>query len=556
MALLERITRSNPWESPSVPLASLANAPGWFMSWANGLPTDSGEHVTPLSALKVITIIACCKVISEGIGQLPIQVIERLDRGKRVAYEHDLSYMLSSEWNSEMTAIVGMEVSLIHALLWGGSFTEIQRDNGNRPIALWPRKPWETKPKRTPTGKLVYETHDTQDGTARVIEAGDMIAVPGLSLDGWVGVDIIQYARQQIGLALALERHAALYFSNGATASGTMEVPGELSDKAYQRMKTSVDQQITGANRFRALILEAGTKWNSISSTNNEAQFLESRKLVRSELASLFRCPLHMIASDESRGVKSNTEQVSQDFLTFTLNPWIAKYQQEFNRKLFPRVGRNANRYEVRYHTHALMAADSAGRMTYYTEGRNSGLFSINDCLEMEGRPLIGPEGDEHMVPLNYIPASQLLVTDAEPDPLTKQGQGEDEDAQTSSWMPRLIRTYSPLFMDAFSRLSHRSKRDSTAIRQCLMPVLEAVSSSIRDLLAQQSRVDISDIEYRKSLNKYLDGVEGRADAIDQSAEIRRALKTIIYAAHRDLAEAKAKKAVEEVNAEDEPQDE
>ena len=400
----------NPLESPTVPLASLANAPGWLLNWAGGAPTDSGEQVTPLTALASTTIVSCVKLISEGAGQLPLQIIERLDRGTRVAHSPPYFDLLGSEWNDEMTATVGMQVSLVHALLWGTAYIELERDNGNHVIALWPRKPWLVQPKRDKAGKLVYESHDTANNKPVIIDSADMVCIPGLSLDGYVGQNIISTCRQAVGLAIGLERYAARYFGNGGSTSGVVEVPGELSDTAYQRLKTSTDLQMTGANRFRLLFLEGGAKFNTMAATNNEAQMIEARRLVRSELCSMLRCPIHMIASDESKGVKSNTEQISQEFMTFTLNPWLTKYTQAFNSRLFPKAGRTAGKYEVRFHTKALLAADSAARMTYYVQGRNAGILTSNECRIDEGLEPVGPEGDLLMVPLNTIPATQLLI--------------------------------------------------------------------------------------------------------------------------------------------------
>jgi HK97 family phage portal protein len=562
--LRQLVTRNNSLESPAIPLSSLGNPGGWFLNWANGEPTSSGEHVTPFTALQVTTITACTKLISEGIGQMPIHVVERLDRGQRVAYDHPYFDLLASEWNPEMTATVAMQVSLVHALLWGTNYVEMIRDNGNRVAELWPRKPWMTEPKRDKAGMLVYECKDTADGHARIIQAADMLCIPGLSLDGFVGQKTTQIARNTIGLALALERHSALFFANGAVSAATVEVPNELTDKAYQRLKTSMDMQSTGSNKHRTVLLEGGAKWNSISQQQDQAQFLESKKQARSELCSLFRCPLYLIASDESKGVKSNTEQISQDFLTFCLQPWLVKYTQEIDRKIFPKMGRTSGKYSVRFETKALMSADSAGRMTYYVQGRNAGILTANECRLDEGMEPIGPEGDLTMIPLNYIPATELIKEESdtapppvvEPPPPPAEPKPADPEPATDEnrstpLLPRLTRAYSPLFADGFSRLSNRSKRDSAAIRQCLQPALEAVSASLRDMLGTQDRVEAGDAESKRAIDKYLDGLATRYNvAADQTAEITRALKSLTHAAYRDVAAAKANEALKEIENE------
>jgi HK97 family phage portal protein len=542
MAFLRQlVTRNNPLESPAIPLSSLGNPSGWFLNWANGEPTSSGEHVTPFTALQVTTVVACVKLLSEGVGAMSIRIMENLERGQRVAYDHAYANMLAAEFNPEMTATVAMQVSLVHALLWGTSYLEVIRDEGNRPVELWPRKPWLTEPKRNRTGALVYECKDTSDGHARIIDAADMLCIPGLSLDGFIGQNTTQIARNTIGLALALERHSALFFGNGAVSAATVEVPNELSDKAYQRLKTSMDMQTTGSNKHRTVLLEGGAKWNQIASQNDQAQFLESKRLVRAEICSLMRVPGHMISDDSGRGVKSNTETLSNEFVTYSLAPWTVKYSQEINRKLFPKMGRTSGKYSVKFDTSSLLVADSAGRMAYYVSGRNAGILTANECRIAEGLEPVGPEGDVLMIPLNFEPAINMLnaPSDTGDNPLeTDNLAGKDE--RNTKLLNKLCRAYTPILTDGFNRLSNRNKRDKTQITQCLTPSISTLATSFRLLLAQQSNVEIGDTECSRAIDKYLTGLEARTESIDTSAEVERVVKTIIHATYRDFASVQA----------------
>ena len=157
-------TRNNPLESPSVPLGSLANSPSWFLNWMGRRTNRKQRAVTPHSALQVVTVVACCKLISAGVGQLPIQIIELLARGHRVVHDHPYFSLLSSEWNNEMTSTGALQVSLVHALLWGTTYVQIERDHAGRVVGLWPHKPWLTLPMRDPQGQpgLCHHRHPWQ----------------------------------------------------------------------------------------------------------------------------------------------------------------------------------------------------------------------------------------------------------------------------------------------------------------------------------------------------------------------------------------------------------
>jgi HK97 family phage portal protein len=149
-----------------------------------------------------------------------------------------------------MTAFTFRQTMQTHMLLWGNGYAEIQRDASNRSVAIWPRNPSRTRPVRF-KGKLIYRTTDGMDeqtgtdglpnasGVERTIQAEDMLHIPGLSMDGRVGQNVIELARQAVGLALATEKYGAKYFGNGARPGGVLEHPGVLEGKAYEHLKTT-----------------------------------------------------------------------------------------------------------------------------------------------------------------------------------------------------------------------------------------------------------------------------------------------------------------------------
>jgi hypothetical protein len=199
-------------ENPSTPLSYPAE---WLLDIFNGGRTDTGIRVSEKTALQVTTIFACVQLISGAVGSPDLNVYERIfaenkRAGKRIAYEHSLFDLLENEPNDEMSSFTFRTTLQAHALLWGNLYAEIQRDNGNRILAIWPRNPSRTRPfrlmtdmviqgERLPKGSLVYKTTEgarevavnpespNDGGSERVILKEDMIHIPGLALDGRLG---------------------------------------------------------------------------------------------------------------------------------------------------------------------------------------------------------------------------------------------------------------------------------------------------------------------------------------------------------------------------------
>ena len=420
-------------ENPQVPLSFPAE---WLLDIFNGGRTDSGVRVSEMTALQVGTVYACVNIISGAFASLPLSVFEHVVKqehvSKKKALNHNLWNILHNEPNEEMTSFTFLKTLMIHDLLWGNAFAEIQRDNNAQIVALWPRNPARTRAIRTvrplllegttyAAGTLIYETTETlsnsdpasatesvdiQLGKRRLILAEDMIHVPGLSLDGRVGQSTVYLARQIIGLALATEKYGAKFFGNGARPAGILTLPNKLEDKAIETLRRSWAEAHGGENQFKVAVLESGVKFEKIAATPNEGQMLETRNYQRSDICSVFNVPLHMVSSgggsSSSGSSKSTVEQTSIEFVSFCLRPWITAWEKEFGRKLFPKMGRTSNKYFAKFDARQLLYPDAASRAALYTSGRQWTWLTGNDIREWED---LNPDetgvGDAYLVPVN-----------------------------------------------------------------------------------------------------------------------------------------------------------
>lgn len=424
-------------ENPQTPLSFPAE---WLLDIFNGGRTDSGIRVSEMTALQVGTVFACVNIISNGLAALPFHVYERMIQKermvKKIAYDHDLWEMLHDEPNPEMTRFSFLKTLMVHDLLWGNAYAEIQRNQANQIIALWPRNPARTRPIRLirpmmiegtvwPMGTLLFETSESafaneyptasddnkemQLGKRRLILAEDMIHVPGLSLDGRLGQSTVYLARQILGLALATEKYGAKFFGNGARPAGILTIPNKMEDRAIETLRRSWAEAHGGENQFKVAVLEQGVKYEKIAATPEEGQMLGTRQYERSEICAVFNVPLHMVAASEKSG-KSNVEQSSIEFVQFCLKPWLIAYEQEFGRKLFPKMGRSANKYFPHFDKRQLLYPDAESRSKFYASGKQWGYLNTNDIHELEDmNPVTDGTGEIYMVQVNMQNAVALV---------------------------------------------------------------------------------------------------------------------------------------------------
>ena len=371
-------------------------------------PTAAGKTVTEKSAMQLTAVYACVRILAEAIAGLPLHLYRRGKNGsKDKAAEHPLYSLLHDEPNPEMTSFVFRETMMTHLLLYGNCYSQIIRDGRGQVAALYPLMPNQMSVDRDERGQLYYtylrsnEEAATMSGSTVYLMPEDVLHVPGLGFDGLVGYSPIAMARNSIGMALACEEYGAKFFANGASPSGVLEHPGTIKD--ISRLRESWNSVYGGSkNAGKVAILEEGMHYAPISISPNEAQFLETRKFQVDEIARIFHVPPHMIG-DLERSTFSNIEQQSLEFVKYTLNPWVCRWEQALTRALLsPREKRE---YFIKFNVDGLLRGDYQSRMNGYAVGRQNGWMSANDIRELENLDRIPAEqgGDLYLVNGNMI---------------------------------------------------------------------------------------------------------------------------------------------------------
>ncbi len=371
--------------------------------------TTSGKAVTERSAMQMTAVYSCVRILAEAVAGLPLNLYRYTeDGGKEKAIDHPLYLLLHDEPNPEMSSFVFRETLMTHLLLWGNAYAQIIRNGKGEVIALYPLMPNRMSVDRDSQGQLYYTYQRGTDEAIRdknqtaILRPSDVLHIPGLGFDGLVGYSPIAMAKNAIGMAIACEEYGAKFFANGAAPGGVLEHPGTIKDP--QRVRESWQSTFGGSgNANKIAVLEEGMKYTPIGISPEQAQFLETRKFQINEIARIFRVPPHMVG-DLEKSSFSNIEQQSLEFVKYTLEPWVIRWEQSIQRTLLSQ-GEKAH-YFVKFNLEGLLRGDYQSRMNGYATARQNGWMSANDIRELENLDRIPAEegGDLYLINGNMLP--------------------------------------------------------------------------------------------------------------------------------------------------------
>lgn len=423
--LVSFLTRSMSPNNPATPLSAIAK---WLGA---GSSTVAGEQIDEQIAMTITTVQTCVKVLAESVASLPCNLYEKTSKGKQVAEDRDLHYLLSVEPNNEMSAFTFWETMVGCSALTGNSYAEIKWTKFNQVGELYPLHPLVTEPIRK-NGKLVYRTRQGMpNGQWREINSEDILHFKLFSLDGLKGLSPIALARQSLGLTRAAEKFGAKFFGNGSKPGGILSNKNEdMDDEQLNDARQAWEAAQGGSNQGRTAVLSGEWTYTKIGLSPEESQFLLTRSFQRAEIAAMFRVPAHM-AGDTSKISNSSYEQMTLSFVNDTLRPILVRIEQELRRKLLHQVGRKANLYTIEFDVSERLRADHETTMKGIALGRQWGIMGAD-----EGRIALGmnPIGDNtRLVPVNMMNAELIPTQDTIPNgnPGGSSATPGDDDTET-----------------------------------------------------------------------------------------------------------------------------
>jgi HK97 family phage portal protein len=381
-------------------------------SWASSNRNPSGVKVDAETALRSTVVLACIRVLSTSVAGLPFHLYRRLPGGgKEIAREHPLYRLLHTQPNSWQTSFEWREQMMLHLLSHGFALDE-KVYTGGAISEIVPLHPSRVKTEQLENNRLRY-TYREASGSSTVYTQDAVMSVRGMSDDGVNGMSTIELARDAIGLARACEIHGATYFGNGARPGVILSTDQMLSPEAAENTRNQWERAHRGPDRsHRTAVLQGGLKVNELGGNNQESQFLEARRFQVEEVCRIFSVPPHLVG-DLTRSSFSNIEQMSLEWLTNGLTPWLRRIESSITRDLLE----GDDEYFAEFDTRGMMRADAAGRGSYYNTLWNLGVLSVNEIRSLENLNPV-ESGDVRFVQLNMTTLDKAAAT-PEPMPAT-----------------------------------------------------------------------------------------------------------------------------------------
>lgn len=420
---------------------------GWLMRSIGGGKTSAGVSVSEHTALRYPVVYACVNRISNPIAWFPLKMYRtKKGGGKEVVTSdmHPFAARLGTRPNDLMSSRTVRKTTQSHALLWGNGYQEIERNGRGQAVGLYPLLPDRTNP-AVESGEHCFRSRIA--GKSVRLDPNDVIHIMDQSQDGYVGVSQIAMAREAVSMGLAMEQFGGKFFANDAKSGGFLLHPGKLGPQAKSNLTGAGGERVANPenpgsrlesqggldNAHRVKVLEEGMKFIQTTIPPEDAQFLGSREFQIAEIARIFDVPLILLQSHEKTSSwGSGIEQLMIGFVRQTVGPWIDAWEQELNWKLFTEDEKAAG-YYVKFNMNAILRGDMKTRAEFYQKIFGVGGFSPNRILELEDEDAIGPMGDHHFVPANFVTLDRATDPNYAPSAAAapaKQAAAVDDDSE------------------------------------------------------------------------------------------------------------------------------
>lgn len=353
-------------------------------------PTAAGAPVTERSAMRVSAVYACVRLIAGVCADLPLPIYER-NGEDRAKVDHDYWWLLNERPNPVFSSATFWEFVVAQVLLRGDSPCYLVRNRAGRVTAILPwkrsqvhiQKVKDGDPRTPPRLQYFFQGDEGYFGA----DQDDVLHFPGFGFDGCTSMSVIEWgARNGIGIAIRGDEFAGKFFSQGAQPQFALKTSNKMTTKQQEDLREAWVSKYSGNGpNGIPLVLTEGLDVKELTMTAADAQLLESRQWQVIDIARAFGIPPFMIA-EMGKATYNNTENLSTDFVKFTLGPHLKRWKDELNFKLF-----STAKLFTEHNTNALMKGDAKTRGEYYKAAlggtQNPGWMTQDEIRRLENLP-------------------------------------------------------------------------------------------------------------------------------------------------------------------------
>lgn len=364
-----------------------------------------------LQAMKLPAVNACIEIISDSVAKMPIYLMDSATRERQA--DHPALRLLTSRPTECLTAFDYHKLMESRRIAYGNAYALIWRDRWGVPVELIPIAPGYMQPYLDDNGRLWYVGTNPRTGEYRKFWPTDILHYKAFSTDGLEGVSYLRRGAETIEAALQAQKYEAGFYKNGAKLTGILYTETDLTSRPEiaqpDGTKISIKDAIrrewehlyTGAdNAYRTAVLDYGLKYTPITTSNRDAQFIESKAASIEDVGRLFNIPLYKLGVGKQ--TYASNVQAAIEYMQRTLSPIVSEHEQEDTYKLLLESEQRSG-LQLRRNMMGELRGDWASRSAWFKNMNEIGVYSVNDICELEDRPDV-PGGDRRKASLNYVP--------------------------------------------------------------------------------------------------------------------------------------------------------
>lgn len=384
----------------------------WHVAFGTGAE-DSGEVVTPQTAMNLSAFWAGVTLTTETIATLPSNIFQKVGDEREARPEHPLYALLHDDPNDEQTGVEFWEGRIAPLMLSGNSYAE-KKLIGDRLVALQPMKADAVQPRRREDGKLVYRFTDR--GKSEDLPAAKVFHIRAFGLDEDEGLSPVAFARRSLGGALATEKAAARVYGKGLRATGLFMAPQDMDERQRKQFHQNYVKPAEGSEgEGKQLVLPPGFRWQALNIPPKDAEMLLSRGFNVEDVCRWLRVPPiligHAAAGQTMWG--SGVEQIILGWLVLGLRAYLKRIESAVNKRLLTTADRSAG-YFFEFNFEGLLRADSAGRAALMATLAQNGLRTRNELRKIDNMPAVDGGNDltvqSNLVPLDALGAAPMAA--------------------------------------------------------------------------------------------------------------------------------------------------
>lgn len=384
----------NPFSNTKAELSS-DSARDMSQLFGSGIST-----VTASNAQKIATVLSCVNIKANALAVIPIKTYKKTDNGKKEDHKNPIYNLLRYEPNNTLITSLYKKIISQDIDLRGNHYTQIVRNGLGQVVSLYPLKADRMELTFDDKDNKVFKYAGQRVNNNQILHVYD---IPDST--GKRGLSRITAAKESLEFTKVSSAHGNTLFKNGANPSGAFEIPGELSDKAFERLQKDLNEKYSGAkNSGRPMLLESNLTFKPMSISNSDAEWLESRKFNREEVAAIFGVPVAML-NDASNTAYGNLEQKYLEFYSGTIFPLTTILEEQFRQSLLTPTQKIDTIIKFKYNT--MLRVDAKTRAEYYKTRFNTGSISPNEIREYEDENGFDG-GSEHYLQLNLSTVGNL----------------------------------------------------------------------------------------------------------------------------------------------------